>query len=139
MKIQILPNWCKKIGLAVFVIAYLINHSMRWIVMPVLPDVELDAINNTFNTGIIYKYIFVIPVLPIIGMLIYMLSKEKVEDDYINKLRLESFQLTTIVGLFVAIILFILNNYLKVTLDFFIFPFIWCYLILFFIKKRMYL
>ena len=69
-------------------------------------------------------------------MLIYMLSKEKIEDDYINILRLESFRLTAIIGLFVSIILFVFSKDLKLTLDYFIALFLWFYLIIFFIKKR---
>ncbi|WP_158499556.1 hypothetical protein [Lutibacter profundi] len=49
-----------------------------------------------------------------------MLSKEKVEDDYINKLRLESYQLTAIIGLAVSILLFSFTKDLKLTLNYFI-------------------
>jgi len=72
-------------------------------------------------------------------MLIYMISKEKVEDDYIDKLRLESFQLTFIIGLLVTIIVYVLAKDLKLTLDYFIFPLLWSYIIIFFIKRKMYL
>ena len=68
-----------------------------------------------------------------------MISKEKVEDDYINKLRLESFQLTFIIGLLVTIVAYILAKDLKLTLDYFIFPLLWSYITIFFIKRRMYL
>jgi hypothetical protein len=65
-----------------------------------------------------------------------MLSKEKIEDDYINLLRLESFQLTTIIGLLVSIIFFSFSKDIKLTLDYYIILFVWGYLITFFIKKR---
>ncbi len=68
-----------------------------------------------------------------------MISKEKVEDNYINKLRLESFQLTFIIGLLTTIVVYILDKNLKLTLDYFIFPLLWSYIIIFFVKRRMYL
>ena len=74
-----------------------------------------------------------------IAMLIYMISKERVEDDYIEKLRLESFQLTFIIGLLVAIFTYVFAKDLKLTLDYFIFPLLWSYIIIFFIKRKMYL
>jgi len=64
-----------------------------------------------------------------------MLSKEKIEDDYIAHLRLESFQLTAIIGLVVSILSYSLSKDMKLTLDYFIFLSTWCYLIIFFIKK----
>ena len=65
-----------------------------------------------------------------------MMSKEKVEDDYINKLRLESFQLTAIIGLGLTILLYAFSKDLKLTLDYFIMLFLMFYLVIFFIKKR---
>ena len=67
-----------------------------------------------------------------------MLSKEKVEDDYINKLRLESYQLTAIIGLVVSILLFSFAKDLKLTLDYFIMLYLLFYLVIFFIKKKLY-
>ena len=75
----------------------------------------------------------------ITAMLIYMISKEKVEDDYIDKLRLESFQLNFIIGLLVTIFIYMFAKDLKLTLDYFIFPLLWSYIIIFFIKRKMYL
>lgn len=66
-----------------------------------------------------------------------MLSKEKIEDDYISKLRLESYQLTAIIGLIISLILYGFSENLKFTLDYFISLFMYFYLITFFIKKRL--
>ena len=67
-----------------------------------------------------------------------MLSKEKIEDDYINQLRLESYQLTAIIGIVISILLYAFAESKKLTLDYFITLFMYLYLITFFIKKRIY-
>lgn len=155
MKTQILPNWCKKLGLILFIIASLLNGSLNFIHNSIykystrLPGIDTSKIGtesdsgngilgllNAFSGGgISYGIDFV----AIIAMLIYMISKEKVEDDYIDKLRLESFQLTFIIGLLVTILMYVLAKDLKLTLDYFIFPLLWSYITIFFIKRKMYL
>ena len=151
MKTHILPNWCKKLGLILFIIASLLNGSLNFINNSInkykisgiytseigteRDNGLLGLLNAFFGGGLSYGIDFV----AIIAMLIYMISKEKVEDDYIDKLRLESFQLTFIIGLLVTIIMYLLAKDLKLTLDYFIFPLLWSYIIIFFIKRRMYL
>jgi len=67
-----------------------------------------------------------------------MFSKEKIEDDYINKLRLKSFQLTSFIGLALTIIAYAISEEIRLTLDYFIILFLWIYLGVFAIKKRVY-
>lgn len=151
MKTQILPNWCKKLGLMLFIIASLLNGSLNFINNSInnngvsginssefgeQSSNEFLALLNAFTGGALS---YGIDFLAIIAILVYMISKEKVEDDYINKLRLESFQLTFIIGLLTTIVVYILDKNLKLTLDYFIFPLLWSYIIIFFIKRRMYL
>lgn len=138
MKTHILPHWCKKLGLILFIIASLINGGLNFINNSGLGknDNGLLGILNAFIGG---GLSYVIDFVAIIAMLIYMISKEKVEDDYINKLRLESFQLTFIIWLLITIVIYILDKDLKLTLEYFIFPLLWSYIIIFFIKRRMYL
>jgi Ca2+/Na+ antiporter len=138
MNTQIFPNWCKKLGLIIFIIAFILsggdglingfngypNHSVE----------NSDLFLTYFGGNLIHA----LEILTIIGMIIYMLSREKIEDDYINKLRLESFQLTAVIALFFTIILYAFSKELRLTLDYFIFLFIWSYLFVFFIKKRFY-
>jgi hypothetical protein len=80
----------------------------------------------------------VLEILSILGLIIYMFSKEKIEDDYINKLRLDSFQLTSFVGLAITIVAFVISKEIRLTLDYFIILFLWRYLATFAIKKRTY-
>ena len=136
MKTQILPNWCKKLGLILFIIGTVLGvgddfmDGLRG--LPYKSEEGSNLFSNYFGESLVH----ILEILGIIGMLIYMVSKEKVEDDYINKLRLESFQITSIIGLIATIILYAFSKDLKLTLDYFIILFIWIYLISFFIKKR---
>lgn len=140
MKTQILPNWFKKIGLIIFIGGSIIGGGDDFI-RGFNEGYNGKPYNYTNESGLITNYfgeigVHTFYVLSFIGMLIYMLSKEKIEDDYINLLRLESFQLTTIIGLLVSIIFFSFSKDIKLTLDYYIILFVWGYLITFFIKKR---
>ncbi|PWK16876.1 hypothetical protein [Xanthomarina spongicola] len=151
MKTHILPNWCKKLGLILFIIASLLNGSLNFINNSInkykISGINTSEIGTESDNGILGLLnafsggglSYGIDFVAIIAMLIYMVSKEKVEDDYIDKLRLESFQLTFIIGLLVTIFMYILAKDLKLTLDYFIFPLLWSYIIIFFIKRKVYL
>lgn len=139
MKIQILPNRYKKIGLIFFIIASLLNGSLNFINTSQKvreSDNGILGLLNAFSGGMLN---YGIDFVAIIAMLIFMASKEKVEDDYIDKLRLESFQFTFIIGLLVTILVYLFAKDLKLTLDFFIFPLLWSYIVIFFIKRKIYL
>ena len=151
MRIHILPNWYKKLGLILFIIASLLNGSLNFINNSInkykISGINTSEIGTESDNGILGLLnafsggglSYGIDFVAIIAMLIYMISKEKVEDDYIDKLRLESFQLTFIIGLLVTIFMYVLAKDLKLTLDYFIFPLLWSYIIIFFIKRKMYL
>jgi len=139
MKIQILPNWCKKIGLILFLISSIISGGDDFI------DGFMTGFTNTFHQGSnIFKLYFGVStihffsVLSIVALLVYMLSKEKVEDDFINKLRLESYQLASMIVIIIIFLLFSFSANLKLNLDDFITSFMYLYLFIFFIKKRLY-
>ena len=148
MKIQILPNWFKKVGLILFIVGSIIgagddfaggfrdgyNAARFGDSNDININLDQGRIITAFFGG--EKIIHIFYVLSFIGLLIYMLSKEKVEDDYINKLRLESFQLTSIITLIIGIILLTFSKISDISLDLFISLFFWFYLITFFIKKR---
>lgn len=135
MKTQILPNWNKKIGLTLFIFATLLNGGFNFIGTKTESDNGVINLLNAFSGGGLFDGI---DFIAIFAILIYMLSREKVEDDYIDKLRLESFQLTFIISLLATIIIYILNRDLKLPLDYFIFPLLWTFLAIFFIKKKAY-
>ncbi|WP_372757089.1 hypothetical protein [Mariniflexile sp.] len=156
MNIQILPNWCKKLGLIVFIIFSILIGRDDFV--RGFKDAHKDSDYSYDNTSVsknktnlasndndtLFLNYFGKPLMHlfeitcILGMIIYMISKEKIEDDYIIKLRLESYQLTTLMFLITTIILFALYGDLNWTLSYFINLFIILYLLVFFIKKRVY-
>jgi len=140
MKIQILPNWCKKLGFLIFLVTSIISgvgdfidgFMDGWNGTPYKTEIGSNLFLNYFGANLLHVF----SVLAIVGMIIYMISKEKIEDDYINRLRLESFQLTAIIGLLMSLVLFAFTNHFELTLDYFIILFLWVYFIVFFIKKN---
>lgn len=137
MELKMLPNWCKKLGFVLFIICFTISGSesfMEGFNEATQGSKEYSVFENYFSDSILHFF----DVLSIIGMIIYMFSKEKIEDDYINKLRLESFQLSSVIGLVVTIILYAFSKDIKLTLDYFLILFLWTYLVIFAIKKRTY-
>ena len=147
MKVKMLPNWCKKLGLILFLLGFLTSFTLEssresfvsgyYSANP--QENEIEKIEPIF----IEKWfgdlgVHISEVILILGLLIYMISKEKIEDDYINKLRLESYQLTSISSLLISIVLYIFLSNLKLSLDYFITLFLMFYLIIFALKKRVY-
>jgi hypothetical protein len=134
MKIKMLPNWGKKLGFLVFITcSFIAGYS----------DFMDGLTGQSYNTGKYEDLVgkqsrHVLEILSILGLIIYMFSKEKIEDDYINKLRLESFQLTSFIGLAITIIAYAISEEIRLTLDYFIILFLWIYLGVFAIKKRTY-
>ena len=125
MKTQILPNWFKKVGLLLFIVfsflgsgdAYLEGYNRGYYYNKDIPEnVKTDLFSSYFGETLVHSF----NIIAIIGMIIYIMSKEKIEDDYINKLRLESYQLTALISLFSALIMFLFSSQLKFYIDDFI-------------------
>ncbi|WP_298997198.1 hypothetical protein [uncultured Tenacibaculum sp.] len=136
MKLQMLPNWCKKLGFIIFLIGASVSMYegfMEGLTGAPSDSGQFDSVKNYLGEKAIHWF----DILSILGMIIYIFSKEKVEDDYINKLRLESYQMTALLGLSVTIVLYAFSEDIKLTLDYFIILFLWTYLITFAIKKRL--
>ena len=137
MKLKMLPNWCKKLGFLLFIVCIVISGYegfMKGFTAAASESKEFVFFGNYFSES----FLHFLEVLSILGMIIYMFSREKIEDDYINKLRLESYQLTAIMGLVVTIMLYTFSKDLELTLDYFLILFLWTYLIIFALKKRTY-
>ncbi|MEO9572233.1 MAG: hypothetical protein ABJH82_00310 [Polaribacter sp.] len=163
MKIKMLPNWCKKVGLIIFFLSIVINFSYvdsresfckgyndgynstrtesKSLFRKSSETKEIKTLN--FKPFFIEKVlgsnsIHLFDVSILLGMIIYILAKEKIEDDYINKLRLESYQLTSVLVLFAALGLYSFFENLKFSLNIFITLYLLSYLIIFALKKRVY-
>ena len=145
MKIKMLPNWGKKLGFLVFIISMIINATfiksrksfLEGYYAGLGEEKELLILKPIlFEKVLGTQSLHFFSILIIIGLITYMFSREKVEDDYIDKLRLESFQLTSLIGLAVLIILYIVFKTLKLELDYFVLIFLISYLNIFALKKR---
>lgn len=136
MTFQILPNKFKPIGLSIFIICCGIPLIATFLMGLFQP---FDSNENSFFIREILSVTVSkwLSILTILGMLIYMLSKEKVEDDYISKLRLESYQLTTIMSLGITFILLLINSEIEFNLSYLLYIYIATYLITFHLKKRL--
>ncbi len=136
MKIKMLPNWCKKLGFSIFLLGFIISGYKGFMegLSNGLNGEKYDNFEKLLSDPVLHLF----DIVAIAGMLIYVFSQEKIEDDYINKLRLESYQLTALIGLGITVLLYILSKDIKLTLDYFIILFLWLYLITFALKKRAY-
>lgn len=135
MNFQILPNKFKSIGLIIFIIGFgipVIIGFYEGISQPFNSN-ETLLLTSELLDSILLKWLNIFTIL---GMLTYMLSKEKIEDDYITKIRLEAYQITTILCLTSTIVLHIINNEMKFYVSYVIYVFIILYLITFYLKKR---
>ena len=148
MKVKMLPNWCKKLGLAVFLIGVIVSGIKGWnsvedcspykgssVVISEASQVKKQNLESVISNN---ENMDLDGVIVVIGMFIYMFSKEKIEDDYINILRLESFQLTSLIGLVSIIIIYIISGNISFDIDSLTNLFLIFYLIIFAIKKRIY-
>ncbi|MEP4883512.1 hypothetical protein [Maribacter dokdonensis] len=135
MSLQILPNKFKIVGLFTFFIFCGIPSIISFFMgftQPFESNENSPFLHELLNPTIM-KYA---NILTILGMLVYMLSKEKVEDDYITKLRLESYQLATIICLAITFILHLINAEMMFNLSYPLYIFIIIFLIIFYFKKR---
>ncbi|MFB9052100.1 hypothetical protein ACFFVB_03310 [Formosa undariae] len=158
MNIQILPNWCKKLGIIIFIAFALpsamdgvmdgINDGARVYSSPkaqvevsldnqlekIQPNLKTHKISNYFGSELMHLF----NILSIIGLIIYMISKEKIEDDYINKLRADSFQISILIFLLFSLTIYSFKGNLNMPLDYFLCFYIILFLFIFSIKKRLY-
>lgn len=135
MSYQILPNWFKKIGFTLFFVFSILDGGEHFTnrLLGQVSHTGIFSLLKAFAGG--NKFF---DSLIIIGLLLYMFSKEKIEDDYIKILRYESYQIATMLYILIALILFILSVQITFYPANFITGYILLYLIIFYFKKRMF-
>ncbi|WP_299776456.1 hypothetical protein [uncultured Formosa sp.] len=157
MNIQILPNWCKKIGILIFITFAILAGSdgfrAGWNSVRDTSPYDKQAKSTLNNHGDTIQgetkpethYFYfgketthLFNIISMVGLFIYILSKEKIEDDYINKLRADSFQLSILIFLLVSLGIYVFQANLNMPVDYFLFPYMILFLIIFSIKKRVY-
>ena len=143
MNIQILPNWFKRIALVVFIVSSILSQGDDFIqgfndgmsyTSNKSPQISQDFITNMIG-GKQNAYYF--KIITLASLLTYLLSKEKIEDDYIKLLRLETYQLSFLIIVIVAFIFFVLGKEHLYNLYDSVQVFLWLYLIIFFLKKHL--
>lgn len=80
MNIQVLPHIFKKIGLFLF-IAYPVGHALLGF---------FDPFQENDKTGFHPFWGHALEIGALIGVIVYFISKEKVEDELVKRIRLES-------------------------------------------------
>ncbi len=149
MNVQILPNWFKRIALIVFIISTIIygaddfiagwNDGYKKGINGEKPSYEETNHNNYHYTNLVggKDVIHWFSIISSFSLLLYMLSKEKIEDDYIKLLRLEAYQISFLILVFLSFISFLLGKVFLSELDDSVILFMFLYLIVFYFKKRM--
>ncbi len=145
MNLQIFPNWGKKVGIAIYILFfgleardsfmagwYAAEYKLPFGAHFSLKEHSLFTFQEYFGENLMLLF----GTLTFIGMLIYMFSKEKVEDDFINKLRLESYQLSFIGVTVLGLVLHLLGLDAEFGLETILSLLLGTYLIIFAIKKR---
>jgi len=133
MKIQLLPNYFKWIGLVLFFVGGVPSFFEGY--TDGRNDYGTNQIENPFPFS--EQTILIAAIISLLGLIIYVLSKEKIEDEYLNKLRWES----AIASFFISFVIVIINIVIYGTKDLIDAQFIMelqllLYLIIFFFKKR---
>lgn len=107
MRIAFLPNWCKYLSLVLFVASFIlgINDIIRGY------EAGLNASKDTHDTATISEIIdelqndgvslveYLSDSLLILSMIVYILSKDKSDDEYINSIRGKSLMIALLIGL----------------------------------------
>lgn len=151
MSFQILPNWCKKLGVGLFVVFSYLEGRDDFIRGFNEGRKEWNCKNNpscepsfslqengifSFDEYFGESTILLFGTISMIGMIVYILSKEKIEDDYIKILRLESYQLSFLVTTIISLVLYLFGLNKEVEMATIISILLGLYLIIFAIKKR---
>ena len=82
------------------------------------------------------KNLRIFTIISILGLLGYVMTKERVEDDYIKFLRLSSYQLAFFIIILISLVLFLFNTTYKYGMEDTLVLFLILYLVIFAIKKR---
>lgn len=140
MNIQILPNWFKKIALVLFFVFSLLSGADSFIEgynSYECRDCEKIEQVSYFKDAWGENTLHIFAILAYVFLISYLLCKEKVEDDYIKLLRLESFQLSFLLIVCVSFLFYLFKvNFMRNVDDTFAL-FLLLYLSIFAIKKRM--
>ena len=113
---KLLPHFFKRIGIVIFFIALIVNSidEGRRSFMEGHNDASDTPIEYDFHPVLPAKAMHISDFTILIGLLIYVLSKNKKEDEFMQKLRYESAFIVLVLSLFIILILYIINPNIKI-------------------------
>lgn len=113
MKLRLLPNYCKKIGLTLFVLTvwpslmrgYIDGYNDGAGTVKIQPPAEFTLWGIQVFSDAFFE---VFSILSVIGLIIYALSRDKMLDEFLLKLRMEAMHFTFFISmvLVLALLLF---------------------------------
>lgn len=159
MNIQIFPNWFKWVGVLLFWTFFIVgglddfldgynsagcNCVEKYKIDSVVDKGDYYECPNgsKFNKSKIFRNKIsdttrsLMSAFSGLALLLILLSREKIEDEYIKRLRLEAFQLTTIAGLLLCFFLLVFDANMKTFLMYIIYSYVIIYLLIFNIKLK---
>ncbi|HBX65604.1 MAG: hypothetical protein CL670_14175 [Balneola sp.] len=119
MTFQFLPNVFKKIGLFIFVAAGI--PAMKrgfidgWNASEGISAPETFEAFTVFGVMITEPIYNLMSIIGVIGLLIYLFSKDRMMDEFLTKLRLEAVQLTFILTALFMFVMMVFNSSFKVS------------------------
>lgn len=160
MNIQILPHWCKKIGIILFLLCSFIGGGIDSFMegaesgfyegshlvfeeqeknenkIETIRSKEDSTFANQREMCIISEtFGRVLRTLAFVFLLITLLSKEKKEDEFVSLLRLQTFHITTIICLVLCLLLSAFRIDGRIYIEDIAFVYVLLYLIIFRVKK----
>lgn len=126
MNIQVLPNIFKKIGLFLF-IAYPVGHFLLGIFDPYQED-GITGFNPIWGN--------MLEIGALIGVIMYFISKEKVEDELVKRIRLESMSIAFLLSVSILLLISITSIGYSVDASLFFLLQLTLFLVIYHYQKR---
>lgn len=110
MQLRLLPNYCKKIGLALFALTvwpslmrgYIDGYNDGAGEIVIQPPAEFTFWGIRVFSDAFFEFF---SILSVIGLIIYALSRDKVVDEFLLKLRMEAMHFTFFISMLLVLAL----------------------------------
>ena len=113
MTFQVLPNYFKKIGITIFVLAAFPSFRKGYIdgynAAKGVSSPESFQEFTFLGLQITEQYYSMLAVIGLLGLLLYVLSKDKVTDEFMRKMRLESIRATFFISVIIIFLTIVIN------------------------------
>ena len=126
MKTQLLPHYCKKIGLAIFAVAF----------APSVVAGFVDGWSLKEYALLSKETIHVLDIIGIIGIGMYALSKDRVYDELLQRLRLEAIKLTFVISMLIVTLVLIIWPDYRIHPSYLINLQVFCFIGVYYFKKE---